>query len=120
MALAGYSATPAEEMPADGPTGAPTADVASEELQEKMHQALAELVGYPGENHKRAATVINQIAEDAGGDIPRIVARSFLRAAVQMREVKKEYLESGTDVPVTAEDFRDKADDGKDVTDVPF
>lgn len=96
VALAGYSATPEEEMPRDeGPAFGPAA---SEELERKMYEALG-VLAIPTEKHYM---VLEKMAQDAGGKLPQISARAVCHVATTRMTVA---------AATTKEDAPDGGDD---------
>jgi len=74
VALAGYSATPQEEMPTEsGPAYGPKA---SDELERKMFEALKVLTI---ETH--TVPLVEKLAKDAGGYLPQVSARAVCHVA---------------------------------------
>ena len=69
VALAGYTATPAEEMPPDEPPP-PFGPGASGALSNSTHIAIMTLLGDDAE----PVHLIEKVAQDAGGYLPRIAA----------------------------------------------
>lgn len=72
--LAGYSATPAEEMGRDDQTAPAKPIPASDALMVEVERVLGEIVDHP----RNQATLIAKIAKDNGGVIPQNVGRAIV------------------------------------------
>jgi hypothetical protein len=85
--LIGMGKVSAEEVDAGAPAGPPYGVPADEQSVAKVPQALAMLLDHgDGPNDAAAAAVQEALVKDAGGYLPRIVARALFHVAARLKQ----------------------------------
>lgn len=89
VTMAGYTATPAEEMPDEVNTAPPYGDAASAQLRTTALRAAEYLLNVDSDvdAHKEAVAFMDKLNADAGGYQPKVVLRAVVLLATTVREL---------------------------------